>query len=688
MATIRGTNKKNKLNGTSANDKIFGLGGNDTLDGKKGADTLKGGKGNDLYKVDNVGDKVIESAGQGTDTVQSTVSFALGANVENLTLMGLAAINGTGNELANTIIGNAANNVLKGGAGGDVFIGGGGVDTVSYEDSAAGVVASFLNPLDNTGIAIGDTYSGIAILTGSNNAASGDTLVASDAFGATLNGLGGNDILFGRAGADTLNGGDGNDQLNGGGDDDALNGGDGNDSMFGEVGADVLDGGQGNDSLTGGEDALTDTLRGGTGNDTYVIGELDDIIIELAGGGTDTVQSSITYLLGSELENLVLTGFSQINGTGNDLNNTITGNTDDNILNGGEGADTLNGGAGDDVLLISADGTGLVDTDTLNGEGDIDTLSFELGAAGAFGGLTLTFALGAGGSGSFLGGLSYFLADAAYTGIENITGRNVASVGDVLTGNSANNVINGLAGNDKLSSGSGLVDVLNGGDGNDTLLVSIANTGGDQDFLNGGNDSDTLSFELGLNGIFGDTAFAFTLDASGSASNLSFPFIGFSIFSYTSIENVTGRDVASIGDHLIGNAGGNVLSGLAGDDILFGAAGNDTLIGESGNDVLEGELGNDILDGGAGNDSFQFLGNNGPTDFTGFDTINNYEKVAGVGGDGLALQVGSADHIWQVMEISGNTEFQLFNTITFGIDSKVTVVGVTGLVLNDDYSIF
>ncbi|MGI0482621.1 hypothetical protein ACN4EE_17780 [Geminocystis sp. CENA526] len=160
------------------------------------------------------------------------------------------------------------------------------------------------------------------------------SLLLGDVYNNNLVGTTGNDTIQGLAGNDTLQGLNGNDLLEGG------------------IGADSIIGGIGTDTLNGGAGA--DTMRGGLGNDTYYVDNTGDRVVENADSGIDTVRSTITYTLGNNLENLILEGTANINGTGNTLNNSITGNSSNNILNGGDGNDTLIGGNGNDTIIGGA----------------------------------------------------------------------------------------------------------------------------------------------------------------------------------------------------------------------------------------------------------------------------------------------------------------------------------------------
>lgn len=181
--TFIGTGNFNGF-GNDSDNVITGGAGNDWLKGGAGNDKLIGGAGNDTYYVDDPADQVVELANEGRDVVYASVSFVLPANVEVLNLTGTAAIDGTGNSLANTINGNDAANNLYGGGGDDVLIGNGGNDH--------------------------------------------------------LDGGAGNDTLSGGAGNDWLVGGDGNDMLNGGDGNDRLVGGPGKDVLWGGAGADLF----------------------------------------------------------------------------------------------------------------------------------------------------------------------------------------------------------------------------------------------------------------------------------------------------------------------------------------------------------------------------------------------------------------------------------------------------------------
>jgi serralysin len=174
------------VTGSAYADTLFGS-SKGFIDGGAGADAMSGGKGTNTYFVDDAGDQVFELARGGTDTVMSSVTFGLGANVENLTLTGAAAIDGTGNELANRIAGNSAANVLTGGAGKDAFIfnttpGAGNVDTITDFN-----VADDTMHIDNAwflGVGGNGTLSSRAFVFGTAAADKYDRIIYDDATGA------------------------------------------------------------------------------------------------------------------------------------------------------------------------------------------------------------------------------------------------------------------------------------------------------------------------------------------------------------------------------------------------------------------------------------------------------------------------------------------------------------------------
>ncbi|MBD2624769.1 putative Ig domain-containing protein, partial [Microcystis flos-aquae FACHB-1344] len=128
--TVNGTSGDDHINAGAGNDSVNGGEGNDILDGGIGNDRLAGGPGDDTYIVDSSRDVVIENAGEGKDTVKSSVNYTLTVNIEDLTLAGNDNTNGTGNNLDNLITGNSGNNLLKGLDGNDTLIGSAGNDTL------------------------------------------------------------------------------------------------------------------------------------------------------------------------------------------------------------------------------------------------------------------------------------------------------------------------------------------------------------------------------------------------------------------------------------------------------------------------------------------------------------------------------------------------------------------------------
>jgi Ca2+-binding RTX toxin-like protein len=284
-------------------------------------------------------------------------------------------------------------------------------------------------------------------------------------------------------------------------------------SITGNGEANTLDGGSG-----------ADTLIGGAGDDTYIVDNVSDLTIENVDEGIDTVISSVTYVLGANVENLILSGFGSINGTGNALSNQLSGNTAANVLSGGPGDDTYFVGAGDTVVEGVNEGQDLVFSDvswilgsnienlTLVGTANINGTGNSL--ANILRGNNGTNVLdgGAGDDSYYVdagdtvvesknGGIDTVYASSDWTlasNLENLTliGSAVSGTGNkdnnVLIGNSENNQVDGMSGSDTLLGGSG-DDLLNGGSGSDVLDGGEGN-----DTLTGGTGVDAFYFSSPL----------------------------------------------------------------------------------------------------------------------------------------------------------------------------------------------
>lgn len=337
------------LIGNAGDDYLYGREGNDTMDGGIGIDQMWGGTGNDTYIADDPEDAANENEAEGTDTVQSSVTYTLPIYVENLVLTGTGAKDGFGNEANNTLTGNDAKNTLNGDIGDDMLIGKGGNDTYVVDSDGDSVVEAAGKGTDLVQAWVNHTLAANVeklelmgeATTGTGNGLN-NVMAANPANGSTLTGLDGNDTLTGGTGNDNLKGGAGNDRLEGGDGDDKLHG-----------------------------DAGTDIMIGGNGNDEYWADSGADTVTEGAEGGDDTLYAGFTVSLASyaNVENLILTGSGNINGTGSGGDNDLAGNAGNNVLTGGGGSDYLQGKGGNDTLKGGAG------DDNMNGGGGSDILN-------------------------------------------------------------------------------------------------------------------------------------------------------------------------------------------------------------------------------------------------------------------------------------------------------------------------
>jgi Ca2+-binding RTX toxin-like protein len=387
VITTANTALKINLTGNAGNNVLTGNGGDNLLSGGAGEDTLIGGLGNDtLDGGTGVADRAVFSGnyadytvarisatdtrltliGTGQVTIVRNVDvfeFSGGTTmtaaevVANTASVGNDAIIGTaqadlvdglaGNDSLSglagddTLLGGLGDDTLVGGEGDDSLVGGAGNDTYEVDSNADLVVEALSAGTDLVRVAL--TSGSYTLGVNVENA----TITSSAAVGLTGNALG--NVLTGNDEANALSGAAGNDTLNGG------------------AGNDTLDGGAG-----------TDRLVGGLGDDTYVVDAATDVIAELAGQGTDTVQVGFTlagtYTLALNVENALVTNGLNVNLTGNADGNVLSGGAGANVLNGAGGNDTLIGGLGKDTLT-GGTGADRFEFSTAPGVGNVDTIT-------------------------------------------------------------------------------------------------------------------------------------------------------------------------------------------------------------------------------------------------------------------------------------------------------------------------
>jgi Ca2+-binding RTX toxin-like protein len=536
---LTGTYGPDDLRGNTGRDSLSGGGGDDQLDGGSGADTMVGGAGDDVFYVDDPDDLVVEEANGGFDVVWASVPYALPANVESLRLVGAASARLLGNARDNRIVGSTQADELQGGGGDDQLEGGDGNDTLdggAGADLLTGGAGDDLYLVDSVRDRVvefaGEGVDRIRSTVSWSLEASPEVeqLELAGAFGATARGSSRADLLIGNAAANSLYGGAGNDTLDGGGD--------------------------------------ADLMEGNAGDDLYVVDRSTDQVREYANEGTDLVRASASFVLGEHVEELELTGFDAIDGTGNALGNRIQGNAAGNLIRGLAGDDRLDGGAGDDTLDggpgddFMAGGTGN-DRYIVDAPGDIvtetSTVSTEID--------------------SIVASVNQVLP----ANVENLvlTGTARSGAGNVLvnhmTGNELDNGLSGLGGNDTLEGGAGN-DTLDGGTGNDTM---VGGTGNDRYLV----DS------------IGDVV----VETSTVPTEIDIVVAGVSFALSANVENLvlTGSALNGSGNALANNIAGNELGNR-----LAGGGGDDTLLGGAGDDTLDGGPGIDRLVGGPGNDRY------------------------------------------------------------------------------------
>ena len=693
-----------RLDGGAGNDTLDGGAGTDTLRGGAGDDayvvaqatdvvTELAGEGRDTVRTALSAHTLVANVENLTYT--GTAAFAGTGNALDNAIAGGdggAALSGlAGND---SLVGGAGNDNLQGGAGNDVLTGGGGKDSIDGGDGVdalgglralADYTIARPNAIDTV---LTDTDGNVLTVRGVENFRFDDgerPLLAiqmdiASAGNDYLHGTRGDDVLDGGTGVDTMDGSEGNDtyvvsnaatQINerwAEGYDQvkvaltapgtyvmAMNvenatvtaaagiavnvtGNELDNIIIGNAAVNTLIGGEGNDTLDG--QAGADRLNGGGGHDRYIVRDAGDVVVELANGGEDTVETTLaSYTLGANVENVIYAGAGGFNGTGNALNNLLVASVS-GVLDGGAGdgdtvvvkgnfasytvtrpnaTDTVLKDAGGNLLTLRnveivrfADGDlpigqvqvniaspgndvliGTAGNDLLDGGAGVDTLSGDKGddiyviankdsdvREWLDEGIDLVrVALTAAGT--------YVLA----ANVENATVTSAATVSASLTGNELNNVLTGNAAANTLIGGAGN-DTLHGAAGSDKLLGGV---GDDKYLVDAAGDVVTELANEGRDLV---------------ETTLASYVLGVNVEHLTYTGTAAFRGTGNLLDNeIIAGNGGATLDGVAGNDTLAGGTGNDSLQGGVGDDVLVAGGGKDTIDGGLGGDMAVVLGN-------------------------------------------------------------------------------
>ncbi|MTH65682.1 calcium-binding protein [Paracoccus shanxieyensis] len=549
------------------------VGGRGYVDGGRGADTMIGGGNFTRFIVDNPGDVVIVEPG-GYETVESSVSFTLGPNIKDLELTGTADITGTGNAENNLITGNSGNNTLDGGLGFDTLLGGAGDDVLIVDhiwDEVSGG-AGYDTVRSSVSYSLTDVE--VGILTGRANID-----ITGGAIANRLVGNAGANRIDGSMGADTMEGGGGHDTyvVDDAGDVVIELGGAGRDTVEASVnytlGANVEDltltgtasltatgnasgnwirGNTAANLIDGGRGA--DTMEGGAGADVYIVDNARDVITELAGGGVDTVRTSVSYRAAANVENVVLTGTANINATGTIYANLLVGNAGNNVLDsmrrweGEPNEDTLIGGAGNDTYYSYHRLNSIVE----EANGGVDTLHF-----------------------------IYSYGSVSYTIPQNVEHFVYHGTSINLTGNALNNRITGGTQSDTLDGGLGADTMTGGGGINDYYVDNLG------DRVIGGDGHDVVHSSVN----FTMTAGVDWLYLGGTANRGQ----GNDLDNYISGGSNAVLDARGGNDTVYGGVGADTISGGLGDDSLSGGDGADRFVFRSASESAAGS-GDVILD--------------------------------------------------------------------------------------------